>query len=228
MSAAWVAPFSALWLGVLTSISPCPLATNIAAISLVSRKLGSTRAVLLGGLAYTLGRAAAYLALGFLIVSGLLAVPGLSAWLQNVMPMLLGPLLILAGLLVIGWIEIPLPGGLTSASFTARLARFGIAGEFALGFVFALTFCPVSAALFFGSLIPLAIAQKSGVMLPGIYGIGSAVPVLIFALLLAFSAQAVGRWLDRLRALEAWATRGTAILLIAIGLYFSVTRVWLA
>lgn len=89
------------------------------------------------------------------------------------MPMLLGPLLILAGLLVIGLIEIPLPGGLTRASFTARLARFSIAGEFALGFVFALTFCPVSAALFFGSLIPLAIAQSPGVILPGIYGTGN-------------------------------------------------------
>jgi cytochrome c-type biogenesis protein len=146
---------SALWLGFLTSISPCPLATNVAAMSYVSRGLGSPCRVLMTGLVYTAGRSLAYLVLGILMVASLLTAPGVSLILQERMNQILGPALILAGVLLLELIRLPSRGGRISAALQGRAERWGIWGGGLLGLVFALSFCPTSAGLFFGSLIPL-------------------------------------------------------------------------
>lgn len=217
---------SALWLGVLTSISPCPLATNIAAISYIGRKVGSSRQLFLTGLLYTLGRSLAYLVLAFILVASVLSVPQISLFLQKSMHLILGPILVLVGMFLLGLIELNLGGGGMSAGLQKRVDALGIWGSLLLGIVFALTFCPTSAALFFGSLIPLSLKVNSTAAMPIIYGIGTALPVMVFAVLLATSAQSVGKAYNILAKLEWWARMLTGLVFILVGIYFSLKYVF--
>lgn len=212
---------AALWLGILTSISPCPLATNIAAISYVGRRVGNPRAVLAAGLLYTLGRALVYVAVALIVTRGLLAVPGLSMFLQRYMNLVIGPLLIVLGVVLLGIIRLPLGGGVSGA-LQARVDRMGIWGAALLGVVFALAFCPTSAGLFFGGLIPLSLKGGDPLLLPGLYALGTALPVIAFALLLAFGAHMVGVAFKRLTAIELWVRRATAVVLLAVGLILTL------
>lgn len=218
--------FSALWLGILTSISPCPLATNIAAISYIGRSVESPRRVLFNGLLYTLGRTITYLALGALLVFSLLSAPYVSNGLQTYMNKILGPVMILVGMFLLELIRFNIGGpGLTSA-ISSRADRMRTLGAGLLGMGFALSFCPVSAALFFGSLIPLAVKHGSSVMLPTLYGIGTAVPVVLFAALVALSAHSIGKIFDRVAHFERWARRVTGVVFIGVGVYLTLVYIF--
>jgi len=217
---------SALWLGFLTSISPCPLATNVAAMSFISRGIGSPRRVLLTGLVYTAGRSLAYMILGILMVGSLLTATGVSLILQVRLNQILGPALIVAGVLLLDWIRFPSRGGGISAGLQDRAERWGIWGGGLLGVVFALSLCPTSAALFFGSLIPLALKSGSRVMLPLVYGIGTALPVFAFAIALAIGANAVGRMFNVLSRFEVWARRITGAVFIGVGGYYCLAYIF--
>jgi cytochrome c biogenesis protein CcdA len=217
---------SALWLGILTSISPCPLATNIAAISYIGRKVGNSRQVFLTGLLYTLGRTAAYLGLAFVLVASILSVPQISLFLQKTMHLVLGPILIIVGMFLLGLIQLNLGGGGMSEGLQKRVDAMGIWGALLLGVVFALTFCPTSAALFFGSLVPLSLKVNSSITLPAIYGVGTALPVMVFAVLLATSAQSVGKAYNVLGKIEWWARTITGWIFILVGIYFSLKYVF--
>ncbi|MGC9199234.1 MAG: aromatic aminobenezylarsenical efflux permease ArsG family transporter [Acidobacteriaceae bacterium] len=220
MSTLWIAAATALWLGVLTSISPCPLATNVAAVSYVARSVSRPRSILLAGLLYSMGRAIAYVAIAALVVKSLLSIPQLSLLLQKYVNQLLGPVLILAGMFLVGLLRLPGVGVFAGARITESLAQdFG--GSFLLGALFALSFCPMSAALFFGSLIPLATSSRSSILLPALYGLGTALPVIAFAVLTASGTRSISRLFDRLISLEAWARRLTGALFLSIGIYFS-------
>ncbi|MFA6033030.1 MAG: aromatic aminobenezylarsenical efflux permease ArsG family transporter [Myxococcota bacterium] len=209
---------SALWLGILTSISPCPLATNIAAISYVSKRVGSPRLVLLSGLLYTLGRTLAYFLVALLVVKSLISVPAVSIFLQQNMNLILGPVLVLAGLLLLDVIPWPWTGGAgVSKRLRSVVDSAGLWGAALLGVVFAMSFCPLSAALFFGSLVPLAIRHQSGVLLPCVYGVGTALPVVFFSVILAFAAGYISKAFDALTILERWMRRLTAAVFIGIG-----------
>lgn len=213
---------SAFWLGILTSISPCPLTTNIAAISYTARRVGKPGSVLLAGLLYTAGRALAYLLLGMILVNSLLSAPSLSQVLQKQMNMALGPVLIAVGLILLEVIRLPAAGkgGGLSTALQNKADSLGIGGAGLLGIVFALSFCPTSAAIFFGSLLPLAVQQQSGLLIPGIYGLATGLPVLFFALLLAFGANKVAQAFNRITAFEIWARRITGLLFVLIGGYY--------
>ena len=217
---------SALWLGILTSISPCPLATNIAAISYIGRKVGNSRQVFLTGLLYTIGRTLAYLALAFVLVACVLSVPQISLFLQKYMNLVLGPLLIVVGMFLLGLIELNMGGGGMGEGLQKRVDALGIWGALLLGIVFALTFCPTSAALFFGSLVPLSLKVNSSVTLPAIYGVGTALPVMVFAVLLATSAQSVGKAYNVLAKIEWWARMLTGGIFVLVGIYFSLKYVF--
>ena len=217
---------SALWLGILTSISPCPLATNIAAITFIGRRIGNPRAAVATGLLYAVGRTVAYTVLAALLVSSLLSAPMVSHALQKHMNKILGPLLILVGMLLAGLIEFNVKGSGLAARLGKRVETWGIWSGLALGVVFALSFCPGSAALFFGSLIPLAVKYESALALPIVYGAGTALPVLVFAILIVVSTHAVGRAFDRITQFELWARRITGVLFILIGVYFCLAFIF--
>lgn len=208
---------AAIWLGILTSISPCPLATNIAAISYVGRKVDKTRWVLLAGLLYTLGRALAYVAVALLVTQSLQRIPGVSNFLQKNMSLVIGPLLIAVGLLLLNIFQFSFGRGF-GKNLQARADRMGIWGAGLLGIVFALAFCPVSAGLFFGGLIPLAL-KSNAVLMSTLFGIGTALPVIAFALILAFASHLIGAIFNKLTAIEIWVRRITAAVMILIGVY---------
>jgi len=211
---------TALWLGILTSISPCPLATNIAAISFLSKKIAHPKAVLLSGISYTVGRMLAYAILGFLIVKSLLSVPLVANFLQKYMNKALGPILIIAGLFLLDILKFNIPSLAISEKDQKNIAESGMFGAFILGFIFALSFCPISAALFFGSLIPIAINNKFGLSLPFIYGIGTGLPVLIFAIGIVFGVASLSRWFHKVVKLEIYARKITGAIFIAVGAYY--------
>jgi len=217
---------SAAWLGILTSISPCPLTTNIAAISFVGRRIGSPRAALATGLLYTLGRTLVYVVLGTLLVSSLLSAPVVSHLLQKYMNKLLGPILILVGMVLVGLIQFNTKGSGLTEKVGKRVEAWGMWGALPLGVVFALSFCPGSAALFFGSLVPLAVKYESRLLLPTVYSAGTALPVLVFAILIVLGTRAVGRAFDRITQFEFWARRITGILFIAIGIYYCLAFIF--
>jgi len=217
---------SALWLGILTSISPCPLATNIAAISYIGRKVGNSRQVFLTGLLYTVGRTLAYLALAVVLVASVLSIPQISLFLQKYMHLALGPLLIVVGMFLLGLIEMNMGGSGMGEGLQKRVDAMGIWGALLLGVIFALTFCPTSAALFFGSLVPLSLKANSSVTLPVVYGIGTALPVMVFAVLLATSAQSVGKAYNVLAKIEWWARMVTGWIFVLVGIYFSLKYVF--
>jgi cytochrome c biogenesis protein CcdA len=218
----WLAAGSGLWLGVLTSISPCPLATNIAAVSYVSRQVGSARATLASGVLYTAGRTLTYIALGSAAVWSLMSMVAVSSFLQGTFPRLIGPLLIVVGLLLLGIVKLKLPGLGVSDRLKRWVDSSGIWGAGLLGIVFALSFCPVSAGLFFGALVPLATEHGSPLLLPAAFGLGTALPVAAFAVLLAAGVGWLGAALDRVQVVERWARPATAVVVIAVGVYETV------
>ena len=226
MSGLAMAAVSALWFGILTSVSPCPLATNITAISFVGRRTGSSAGVLLSGLLYTLGRAVVYVVIAVLLVTSLLSAPTVSLTLQVWMNKLLGPILILVGMVMLGLIRVRFRGRGMSEKLQGRVERWGLMGALALGILFALSFCPVSATLYFGSLLPLAVKHESGVLLPLVYGIGTAVPVVVFAVVLAFSARWLGKLFERVTQVERWMRAVTGVVFVGVGIYMSLIYVY--
>jgi len=218
----------ALWFGILTSISPCPLATNIAAISYIGRRVGSPRQVLLSGLLYTVGRTLAYVVLAALIVGGLLYKVDVAAALSRYMNRLLGPILILVGIVLLRLVEFSFRGFAPGEGTQRRVDAMGVWGAGLLGMLFAVAFCPVSAALFFGSLLTLALRSQSSVLLPSLYGVGTALPVVAVAVVLAFSAQSVGKVFQRLTQFERWARWTTGAVFILVGGYFCFTYIYSA
>ncbi|MCF7975370.1 MAG: aromatic aminobenezylarsenical efflux permease ArsG family transporter [Phycisphaerae bacterium] len=222
----WITLGSALWLGILTAISPCPLATNIAAISFIGRQTSQRRAVLLSGLCYTLGRTLTYVLLGAIITTGLLATAQISQFLQKYMNEILGPVLIVLGMILLGWIGSTMSINLAGQGIQKRAEKGGLAWAVILGVLFALSFCPVSAGLFFAGLIPLAAQQESRFILPVLYGTGTALPVLVFAFLLAFAAASVGKAFNKLTVVERWVRLIAGSLFILAGIYYSLVHVY--
>jgi cytochrome c biogenesis protein CcdA len=223
----WFALGSALWFGILTSISPCPLATNVAAISFIGRKVGQTRHVVVSGLLYVLGRTVAYVALACLLLAGVLAGGEIARFLQRYLNLVLGPLVILVGMILLGMIGSGVSVNLAGSGVVQeRAAKGGVWWAGILGFLFALSFCPVSAGLYFGALIPLSVSAGSRLVLPGIYGLGTALPVVVFAFLIAFASQHVGKAFNRLTQIERWVRIATGVVFIAAGVYLSLTHVY--
>jgi cytochrome c-type biogenesis protein len=217
---------SALWLGILTSISPCPLTTNIAAISFVGRRIEKPVYVFLSGVLYTLGRTLAYVVLGALLVSSLLSAPLVSHFLQKYMNKLLGLVLIVVGMFLMKMIRLTPSGGGMSDRMQKRVEVMGIPGAFLLGILLALAFCPVSAALFFGSLTALSVQYNSRFLLPFVYGVGTALPVIVFAVLLALGAKWVGRAFNRLIQVEKWFRMVTGAIFVLVGIYLVLVHIY--
>ncbi len=215
----------ALWFGILTSISPCPLATNIVAVSYIGSQMSTRRGVFMAGVLYMSGRMLTYTVLGAVLVSSAQSVPAVANFLQKYMNILLGPLLVLIGLILLDIIKFNMGdgAGMIANKLQSRIKQSGLLGACVLGIIFALSFCPVSAALFFGSLFSVAVKNDSRIILPSIYGIGTALPVLAFAILMGFSARMVSKVYNKVSVFETWARRVTATVFIIAGVYYCAT-----
>lgn len=221
-----LALLSALWLGILTSISPCPLATNIATISFIGKNITCPYKTVFAGLVYTLGRILSYVVLGIVIVTGLLSIPAIANFVQHYMNIILGPILIVVGIVLLEVFKINFSAGLGGHGLHEKVKDFGLVGAFLLGVIFALSFCPVSAALFFGSLISISVEHNSKILFPLVYGIGTGLPVVLFAIIIAFSVNSVAKAYNNLLKFEFWMRKITGVLFILAGLYFIATHIF--
>lgn len=212
---------TAFLLGLMTAISPCPLATNITAIGFISKDVKNKKRVFISGLVYTLGRAVSYTLLAIIIYIGADQFK-VSGWFQQYGEKIIGPLLIIIGLLMLDVIKISFPG---MNKFSKRIQNKGTLSyvdALLLGIVFALAFCPYSGVLYFGMLIPMTISSASGLYLPFVFAIATGIPVIIFAWLLAYTVSGVGSLYNRLKVFEIWFRRVIAVLFIATGLYYVI------
>ena len=213
---------AAFLLGVLTSISPCPLATNIAAIAYISRDLTNPRHTPFNGLAYTLGRIVAYSVVGAAILVIGMNVIDLSLGLQRIHGAILGILLIGAGLIMLGitHLSFTFGSGHITERVSQRAAQYGSFGAFIIGILFALAFCPYSAVLFFSGLIPLGLATDAGLILPVFYGFGTGLPVLIFSLLFFLGVQELNKHVQQISKVERVLSKAIGVLFVVTGLYY--------
>jgi cytochrome c biogenesis protein CcdA len=208
-------------LGILTSISPCPLATNITAIAYISKEIKTVKNTLLNGLFYTLGRGISYTLLATLIYFGLSSFQ-ISRIFQGWGDKVLGPVLIIIGLIMFGIIKIHFgKGGEKIEKIKIWLSQKGFIGSFLLGMLFALAFCPYSGVLFFGALIPLTLKSAESLLLPPIFALGTGLPVIIFSFLIAFSIQKLSRAFQIVQKVERVMRYGVAALFVGAGVYYS-------
>ena len=211
---------SALILGLMTAISPCPLATNITATAFISKNISSKQKVFLSGLLYSLGRGFSYTAIGLILYFGASKFHIARFFNQNG-EKYLGPLLIIIGLIMLNIIKLNFLG---KSNFQEKLSeKFknkGLLGSFLIGVVFALAFCPYSGALFFGMLIPMTIASADGLYLPIVFAFGTGLPVILFTYLLAFTAGKVGVFYNRITKIEKVMRKVAGVVFILTGLYY--------
>ena len=222
----WAAAFTALWTGVLTSASPCPLATNIAALTYISRHSGSRRlAVLTQGGLYAFGRALAYILIGFLLVKSFLSAPSFSFFMQKYGSQALSPLLVLAGMYMLDMFGRGFEG-FSLFDVSKFRAKGGALSSLLMGFVFALAFCPVSAALYFGVVIPLAAKNSAAFSLPFLYGLGTALPVMGLAVFLDLGFKKLSAVTGLAAKFENYAKPATAWTFIACGVYLGLRYIF--
>jgi cytochrome c-type biogenesis protein len=205
----------------MTSISPCPLATNITAVGFISKDIKDRNRVFVNGLLYTLGRAISYTVIALVIYFGADQFK-FSGFFQIYGEKILGPLLIIIGLFMLDVIKIKFPGmsGLTS-KMEAK-TKWGYLDAILLGMVFALAFCPYSGVLYFGMLIPMTVASASGLYLPIVFALATGIPVIIFAWILAYTVSGIGTAYNKIRTFEIWFRRVIAVLFILVGIYYVV------
>src|SRR5574344_2475847 len=215
---------SALILGLLTAISPCPLATNITAIGFISKDIQSKRRVLFNGLFYTLGRVISYTVLAWVLIA--LLKEGESIFkIEKVVArygeMILAPIMLLIGAFMLWGKHIPLPKfGLSIKQ--EKMKKKNYLSVLILGFLFALSFCPSSGVFFFGMLVPMAVVAKTGYLLPIVFSIATAMPVIIVAFLLAFSISSIGKFYNKMTVIEKWIRIVVGVLFVAIGVYYLI------
>ncbi len=210
---------SALALGLMTAISPCPLATNITAVGFISKDIEDKRKVVINGIIYTLGRALTYTAIAFILFFGANQFK-LSGIFQQYGERFIGPVLVIIGILMLGIIQINFPG---FNKISEKFQEKGISSAWEvllLGVVFALAFCPYSGVLYFGMLIPMTISSPAGLYLPIVFAIATGIPVIIFAWLLAYTVSGVGRLYNGVKAFEWWFRKVIAVLFIGVGTYY--------
>jgi cytochrome c biogenesis protein CcdA len=213
-------PFwSAILLGLMTAISPCPLATNITAIGFISKDIQHKKRIFLNGVFYTLGRAFSYTAIGLILYLGASrfhVAQVFQGWGERVV----GIILLVIGILMLDIIRIKFPGFSKLTERITRNTKENLWGAFLLGVVFALAFCPYSGVLYFGMLIPMTIASASGLYLPAVFAIATGLPVIIFAWILAYSVSEIGSFYNKVKIFETWFRRIVAIAFILAGIYY--------
>jgi cytochrome c biogenesis protein CcdA len=214
---------AAFFIGLMVAISPCPLATNITTIAYVSKKIKNEKHTLLTGLVYTLGRMFTYVLLASLIVYIGLNTQSISLFLQSYGEKILGPVLIFIGLVMLDIIKLSfLKGNGKLDKIKESLSEKGYFGTFLLGILFALAFCPFSAVLFFGMLIPLALKFSDGILIPSVFAFATGLPVILLSLVLVYSVSKLGEIMNRIQSVEKWTRKVTAGVFMIVGLYYTL------
>jgi len=211
---------TAFLIGILTSISPCPLATNITAIAFISKDMKTSKHTLLNGLFYTFGRGISYTVLATLIYLGLSSFQ-ISRVFQGWGDKVLGATLIVLGLVMFGVIKVHIPTSNDKVeNFKLWIATKGYFGSLLLGMLFSLAFCPYSGVLFFGALMPLILKSQEGLILPLFFALGTGIPVIIFSFIIAFSMQKMSQAFAIVAKVEKITRFVIASIFILVGVYY--------
>ncbi|MDD3033103.1 MAG: aromatic aminobenezylarsenical efflux permease ArsG family transporter [Bacteroidales bacterium] len=212
---------TALVLGLMTAISPCPLATNITAVGFISKDLNNRNKVFINGLLYTLGRGISYTAIAFVLYLGADQFK-FSGFFQQYGEKILGPLLIIIGFFMLDVVKINFPGLGSLTSKMQEKSGWGYFDAILLGMLFALAFCPYSGVLYFGMLVPMTISSASGLYLPLIFAIATGIPVIIFSWILAYTLSGIGGVYNKVKTFEKWFRKVIAVLFILVGIYYLI------
>ncbi len=216
---------AAFFIGLMAAFSPCPLATNITAVAYISRKIDNSKHTLLVGIVYTLGRMFSYAGLASLIVYVGVNSREIALFLQDYGELILGPLLLIIGLVMLDVINLNIGGGWGKLDkIKERLSDKGYLGAFLMGVIFALAFCPFSGVLYFGMLIPLAFNADDGILIPSVFAFATGLPVILSSILLVKSMSTLGKAMDKAQAVEKTVRKIVAIIFLIAGLYY----VWIA
>jgi cytochrome c-type biogenesis protein len=211
---------SAFILGLMTAISPCPLATNITAVAYIGKNIENKKLVFLNGIIYTFGRAISYVVLGLLLFWGANKFH-ISFFFQSNGQKVLGFILLILGVLMLDIFKFRIPGsGNLVQLLQGKRHTLAWLSALLMGIVFALAFCPYSGVLYFGILIPMTISSASGLFLPFVFAIGTGLPVIIFAYLIAFTVSGVGNLYNKIKTFEKWFRKIVAAVFILVGLYY--------
>jgi len=211
---------TAFLIGILTSISPCPLATNITAIAYISKDIKTPRHTLLNGLFYTIGRGITYTVLATLIYFGLSSFQ-VSRIFQGWGDKILGSVLIIIGLIMFGVIKLDFGSKNEKIEkLKEYLTSKGYLGSMLLGMLFALAFCPYSGVLFFGVLIPLVLKSREALLLPPFFALGTGIPVIIFSFIIAFSMKKMSQAFAIVSKVEKVTRFVVASTFILVGIYY--------
>ena len=214
------AVYQAFGLGLTGAIAPCIMAANIAALAYISHRMTDPKYTVLAGTLYTLGRIVTYSIIGIIIIVVGHEVPGVEEFFKKGY-YVLGPFLIVAGLLMLFINRLPFfQGGGRLAALGGKVAGWGKIGPFLLGIILALAFCPYSALLFFGILIPLALQAPGGFMLPAVFAFGTGLPVLVVGTLLSFGVTRVTSWVNAITRAERVIRIIISIIFIGGGIYY--------
>ncbi len=208
--------------GVLTTINPCPLTTTIASIGFLSGYGQKTNRMTVVVLLFLLGFLASYFALAILLSSGLIAIGDVSRGLQQYFSVIIGPVLILAGMFQTKLIRIRFRSYTEKAMTWVTKRKWSGLEAFPMGALIALGFCPTTAAIFFGVLIPLAIQYGQPVFFPLLYALGAVLPLAVISYLIVAGVRAGNNktWQKILPVAGGW-------VLILAGIYISLQRIWL-
>lgn len=209
---------TALALGLLTAIAPCPLATNITATAYIAKTIDSKKKVLLSGLFYTLGRMFSYTFIGGIIYFGASKFQVAKIF-QGNGEKYIGFVLVILGLIMLNVIKLNfIKGGNFTDALSDKLKDRGLWSSFLLGALFALAFCPYSGALFFGMLMPITI--KAGLLAPIVFSIGTGFPVILFAFVIAFSLEKLGQYFKVITQVEKVMRTLAGLVFVLTGLYY--------
>ena len=211
---------AAFALGLLTAVSPCPLATNITATAYIAKTINSKTKVLFSGLLYTLGRMISYTSITVFIYFGASKFQ-IAKLFQGNGEKFIGPIMIIIGLMMLDVIKFNwLSNGNLTEKLTDKFKDKGLLGSFLLGSLFALAFCPYSGALYFGVLVPMTLSAEAGLALPIVFSLGTGLPVLLFAFIIAFSIEKLGKYFNVIKKIEKIMRLLTGITFILTGLYY--------
>ncbi|RTH04818.1 cytochrome C biogenesis protein [Thermus scotoductus] len=210
---------SAFLLGVLAAFAPCQITTGASALAYLAPSALEGR-VWPRFLAFLLGKAFTYLALAGVVLfflGGVLDNPGA---VFRPVRLALGPFMVLVGLGLLGVVRWPLAWGVPEG-VGARVGTWGgLLGPLALGGVYGLAFCPTLFWLFFGLLLPLALASPLGFLLPGVFALGTGLPLGL--LLLLFARLGRGQALKGMRHLGSALLGGAGGVFVVLGILDTV------
>jgi cytochrome c-type biogenesis protein len=214
---------SALILGLMTAVSPCPLATNITATAFIAREITNKKYVFLSGVVYTLGRAISYTLIGVILYFGASTFQ-IASFFQKYGERFLGPLLLIFGIFMLDYIKINIPGlkGNLVNNMLEKVKISNLWSALLIGIIFALAFCPYSGVLYFGMLIPMTLSSPDGLILPFVFAIATGLPVILVAYLLAYSVSGISSFYNKMKIFEKWFRRVVAIVFIVVGIYFII------